>query len=71
MMTADSSTSPFTQDELVAILDLINSLKGTFSLPVCFLELTNFIEDDEKIADPYSIWIIGTTIPRYLMTWCS
>ena len=31
MMTTDSSSSPFTQDELAAILDLVNSLKGTFS----------------------------------------
>jgi hypothetical protein len=42
MMTTDSSSSPFAQDELVAILDLVNSLK-----------------DDEKIADPYSIWVIA------------
>jgi len=42
MMTADSSSSPFAQDELVAILDLINSLK-----------------DDQRISDPYSIWVIA------------
>ncbi|KAH0831361.1 hypothetical protein J3R83DRAFT_14023 [Lanmaoa asiatica] len=29
MMTTDSSSSPFAQDELVAILDLVNSLKDT------------------------------------------
>ncbi|KAH0831360.1 hypothetical protein J3R83DRAFT_14022 [Lanmaoa asiatica] len=42
MMTTDSSSSPFAQDELVAILDLVNSLK-----------------DDERISNPYSIWVIA------------
>ena len=38
MMTTDSSSSPFAQDELVAILDLVNSLKGTSSCPVLVLD---------------------------------
>ncbi|KAG6380356.1 hypothetical protein JVT61DRAFT_8468 [Boletus reticuloceps] len=42
MMTTDSSSSPFGQDEVVAILDLVNSFK-----------------DNEKISDPYSIWVIA------------
>jgi hypothetical protein len=41
-MTTDSSSSPFAQDELVAILDLVNSLKGTSSRPVPFLDLADF-----------------------------
>ena len=32
MMTTDSSSSPFAQDELVAIIDIVNSLKGIVSL---------------------------------------
>ena len=31
MATTASPSSPFTQDELAVILDLVNSLKGTFS----------------------------------------
>ena len=65
MTAADSSTSPFTQDELVAILDLINSLKGNFPSTYPSSIFLNLIEDDKKIADPYSIWIIGTIMSRY------
>ena len=64
MMTTDSSSSPFAQDELVAILDLVDLL-----IPHPFLTLLTFSED-EKIADPYSIWVIGMTMPRYVMKWC-
>ena len=71
MTAADSSTSPFTQDELVAILDLINSLKGTFYKSNSSSILLTVIEDDKRIADPYSIWIIGATILCYLMKWYS
>jgi hypothetical protein len=42
MMTTDSSSSPFAQDELVAILDLVNSLKGASSCTVLFLDLAHF-----------------------------
>ena len=41
MMTTDSSSSPFAQDELVAILDLVNSLKGGSSYPAPFLDLAD------------------------------
>jgi hypothetical protein len=42
MVTTDSSSSPFAQDELVAVLDLTNSLNGTSSCPVPFLDLADF-----------------------------
>ena len=57
-MTTGSSSSPFAQDELVAILDLVNSLKGASSCAVP-LTLLTFSEDHETIADPNSIWIGG------------
>ena len=34
------------------------------------LTLLTFNEDVEKITDPYSIWVVGTTIPRYVVKWC-
>lgn len=61
MITTDSSPCPFAQDELVAILDIVNSLKGA-SCIVPSLILLNFSEDDEKIDDPYSIWVIGMIV---------
>ena len=42
MMTTDSSSSPFAQDELVAILDLVNSLTCASSCPVPLLDLADF-----------------------------
>ena len=42
MVTNDSPSSPFAQDELVATLDVVNSLKGTSSCPVPFLDLADF-----------------------------
>lgn len=41
MVTSDFSLSVFTQDELVEILGLLDSLEGTSSYPVS-LDLTDF-----------------------------
>ena len=41
-----------------------------FLVRVFFSTLLIFSEDFGKISDPYSIWIIGTTMPFYVMKWC-
>ena len=66
-MTTDSSSSPFAQDELVAILDLVNSLKGTSSRFVLFLDIVDFqrrCREDYRSIQYMGHWYDYTSLCR-------
>lgn len=67
MMTTDSSSSPFAQDELVAILDLVNSLRGTSSRFALFLDIVDFqrrCREDYRSIQYMGRWYDYTSLHR-------